>query len=212
MEQDDPLRIAVLGANPIGLEATLYARYLGHTVHVFDSADVCAAVEVAGSQSLDGPFGEHCSPLGLAALAAHDPNCALPMATQIQTGRQWLDDYLLPLSRTDLVADSLRLRHKVLAIEYADTDETFEVTTSDDNGVQRCETFDYIVDTRSQARIGYGAPPDLAGQLPVFADRDVEDYFVVTAETFRESLEQIREIFATVGERDDLDVYRSFSK
>ena len=34
------LRIAILGAGPIGLEAALYARTLGHTVMVFEQGQV----------------------------------------------------------------------------------------------------------------------------------------------------------------------------
>ena len=206
VEQDDTLRIAVLGANPIGLEVTLYARYLGYAVHAFAAEEVCAAVERLRSAAMGGPFRQNCSPLGLAALEAHDPNYEHPPADQIRTGRQWLDGYLLPLSCTDLIADSLRLCHTVLAVEYADSDETFAVRVRDDDGAERSEIVDYVVDTRAQTRIGFPESKEVR-TAAAFAARNAEDYLVVAAETFRDGLEQIRQIFTKVGERDDLDIY-----
>lgn len=210
MEQDDTLRIAVLGAGPIGLEATLYARYLGYAVQTFAAEDVCASVARLGSTALAGPFRQNCSSLGLAALEAQDANYQHPPASQILTGRQWLDGYLLPLSRSDLITDSLRLRHIVLAVEYADSDETFAVRVRDDQHAERTEIVDYVIDSRAQDQIGF--PESQAVQTPAtFAAHEAEDYCVVAGETFREGLEQIRKIFAKVGERDDLDIYDSFS-
>jgi hypothetical protein len=212
MEQDDTLRIAVLDANPIGLEATLYARYLGYVVHTFAAEEVCAEVERLSSLALAGRFRQHCSPLGLAALDAHDSSYEHPTADQILTGRQWLDEYLLPLSRTDLIADSLRLRHTILAVEYADNDETFSVRVRDGADAERIETVDYLVDTRAQACIGLLDPKEASKKPATFAGCDAEDYFFVAAETFRDGLEQIRRIFAKVGERDELDIYLTLKR
>ncbi|HVW37886.1 MAG TPA: FAD-dependent oxidoreductase, partial [Pirellulales bacterium] len=36
MAVDTPARIAILGAGPIGLEAALYARYLGYDVDIYE--------------------------------------------------------------------------------------------------------------------------------------------------------------------------------
>ena len=40
MAIDTPARIAVLGAGPIGLEAALYARFLGYDVDVYERGKV----------------------------------------------------------------------------------------------------------------------------------------------------------------------------
>ncbi|HKD37575.1 MAG TPA: FAD-dependent oxidoreductase, partial [Pirellulales bacterium] len=40
MAVESPARIAVLGAGPIGLEAALYARYLGYEVDVYERGRV----------------------------------------------------------------------------------------------------------------------------------------------------------------------------
>ena len=210
MEQNDTLRIAVLGAGPIGLEVTLYARYLGYVVHTFAEEKVCAGVKRLGAAAMRGPFRHNCSPLGLAALEAHDPKYEHPPADEILTGRQWLDGYLLPLSRTDLIVDSLQLGHTVAAVEYVPSDEILVVRVGDDDGVERSENVDYVVDTRAQAYIGF--PESKEMPTATFATSDAEDFFVVAAATFPSGLDQIRRIFAKVGERDDLDIYATLKR
>ena len=62
------------------------------------------------------PFGHCRSTLALAALAAHDEAYQPPGDEDLLTGREWVERYLLPLSRTDLLADHLRLGSEVLAV------------------------------------------------------------------------------------------------
>ena len=212
LEQDDTLRIAVLDAGPIGLEVTLYARYLGYAVQTFATEGLCPTVERLSSSAMGGPFRQNCSTLGLAALDAHDANYEPPRADEILTGRQWLDGYLLPLSRTDLIADSLRLRHTVLAVEYVDSDETFVIRVRDGAaGIVQTEIVDYLVDTRALAGIGFPSSKDV-GEPTIFSACDAEDFFIVAVETFPNGLDQIRRIFARVGEREDLDIYATLKR
>jgi hypothetical protein len=62
------------------------------------------------------PFAMNSSPLGLAALQAQDDNYRPPAADAMLTGREWVEQYLLPLSQTDLLADSIRPQTEVLGI------------------------------------------------------------------------------------------------
>src|SRR5688572_25940036 len=116
MAIDTPARLAVLGAGPIGLEATLYARFLGYDVVVYERGDVCSNVRQWRHVRMFTPYGMNCSPLGLAAIEAHDEAYRPPADQELLTGAQWLDRYLLPLAATDLIADHLRLQETVVAV------------------------------------------------------------------------------------------------
>ncbi len=117
---DTPASIAILGAGPIGLEAALYARYLGYKVELLERGRVCDSVLRWGHVRLFSPFGMNASPLGLAALAAQDESFAPPGEDELLTGRQWAERYLLPLARSDLLADCVQENTRVLAVSRSD--------------------------------------------------------------------------------------------
>ena len=98
MAFDTPARIAIIGAGPIGLEAALYARYLGYDVDLYERGYVCESVRQWGHVKLFTPFRHLASTLGLAALAAHDPGFLSPPSDELLTGHEWLEHYLLPLA------------------------------------------------------------------------------------------------------------------
>src|SRR5690348_1003548 len=116
MAVDTPARIAILGAGPIGLEAALYARYLGYDVDVYERGRVGEHFLQWGHGRMFTPFGESVSPLGLAALTAQDESWKPPAAGALLTGREFVERYLAPLSRSDLLADSVHERTEALAI------------------------------------------------------------------------------------------------
>ena len=62
-------RIAIIGAGPIGLEAALLARQLGHDVHVFEKGHVAENILDWGHVQLFSPFGMNSSEWGRGALA-----------------------------------------------------------------------------------------------------------------------------------------------
>lgn len=158
MAVDTPARIAILGAGPIGLEAALYARYLGYDVDVYERDRVASNVLRWGHVRMFSPFGMNHSTLGLAALRAQDANYHPPGDEELLTGREWVERYLAPLAQSDLVADNLRERTSVLAIGktwFRKTDlpgseergdEAFRLLVSDANGVQRTEQADVVID------------------------------------------------------------------
>jgi thioredoxin reductase len=113
---ETPARIAVLGAGPIGLEAALYARYLGYTVDIYERGTVAEHVRRWGHVRMFSPFGGNCSPLGLAALAAQDASWQPPGEDALLTGREFAERYLAPLARSDLLVDGLHERTEVLAV------------------------------------------------------------------------------------------------
>ena len=69
---EPPATIAVLGAGPIGLEAALYARFLGYDVLLFERGNVAENVRQWGHVRMFSPFHMNATPLGLQALGAQD--------------------------------------------------------------------------------------------------------------------------------------------
>ena len=82
MAIDTPARIAILGAGPIGLEAALYAHYLGYDVDVYERGRVADSVRAWGHVRMFSPLAMNCSLLGLAALKAQDQAWQPPWTTR----------------------------------------------------------------------------------------------------------------------------------
>ena len=93
MAVDTPARIAVLGAGPIGLEAALYARFLGYDVNIYERGNVADNILRWGHVRMFSPFGMNRSTLGLAALRAQDESYQPPGDEEFLTGLEYLDRY-----------------------------------------------------------------------------------------------------------------------
>lgn len=157
MEYDTPARIAILGAGPIGVEAALYARYLGYDVDLYERGTIAENVRAWGHVSLFTPFAMNASPLGLAAIEAQNPQWSKPADDAMLTGSEWAERYLEPLARTDLVKRALQCQTEVLSVgrismlkheapgseERAET--PFRLLLSDDDG-QRAAWADIVID------------------------------------------------------------------
>lgn len=116
MAVDTPAKIVILGAGPIGLEAALYARFLGYDVVIYERGRVAEHVQRWGHVRMFSPFGMNRSPLGLAALCAQDEGFNPPPDDALLTGAEYYERYLQPLAASDLLSDSLRLEHEVIAV------------------------------------------------------------------------------------------------
>ena len=117
MSIDPPACIAILGAGPIGLEAALYARYLGYEVLLLERGPSASANVLAwGHVPLFSPFGMNASPLAVAAIQAQDPRWQCPAADETLTGAEFHQRFLRPLAQTDLLADALQFDTEVLAV------------------------------------------------------------------------------------------------
>ncbi|QDU25253.1 Ferredoxin--NADP reductase [Anatilimnocola aggregata] len=137
MAIDTPAKLAMVGAGPIGLEAALYARFLGYDVVIFEQGRVCEHVQQQSHVRSFVPFRWCCSPLGLAAITAHDENYQPPTDDARLTGSEWLEQYLLPLAATDLLSDHLQLHTRVLGIgkeQVRKTDRAADLPAGDERG------------------------------------------------------------------------------
>lgn len=109
-------RIAILGAGPIGLEAALYARTLGHPVVIYERGRVGEYLHRWGHVRLFTPFGMNTTPLGRAAIRNNAPKHAFPPDEACITGREHVSCYLEPLAKCDELKDCLKLDTQVVAI------------------------------------------------------------------------------------------------
>jgi thioredoxin reductase len=116
MAVDTPATIAILGAGPVGLEAALYARFLGYRVALYERGQVAEHLRRFAHVRWFTPFGMNVSPLGLAALAAQRPEAPLPAAEALLTAGELVDAYWGPLAQTDLLADCLQEQTEVVAV------------------------------------------------------------------------------------------------
>ncbi|MHB0955831.1 MAG: NAD(P)/FAD-dependent oxidoreductase [Pirellulaceae bacterium] len=158
MAVDTPATIAILGAGPVGIETGLYARYLGYDVTILESREVAAHVLAWGHLRMFSPFVRLRSALGLAALRAQDPDYRPPASETYLTGREWVDQYVRPLSQTDLLADHVHGgtrvvavgRHQLLKNDPADDEERgedgFRILVQRSDGSYGNELADIVID------------------------------------------------------------------
>ena len=158
MAVDTPATIAIVGAGPIGIEAALYARFLGYSVLLFDKGGAAEHVRRWGRVQLFTPFSMNSSPLRIAALSAQDDDFQPPPPDAQLTGAQWATEYLLPLAHSDLVGDSLREHCEVLSITRPDFlkgecigdeargEDEFRVLYVDGDGREHVELVDVVID------------------------------------------------------------------
>jgi len=116
MSVDTPARIAIIGAGPLGLEAALYARFLGYDVDLYERGRVAEHIRKWGHVRMFTPFGMNSTPLAIGALQTQDPAWKRPAADELLSGHDYCARYLVPLSQADLVVDSLREQTEVLAV------------------------------------------------------------------------------------------------
>src|SRR6476661_5169431 len=105
-------RVAVIGAGPIGLEAALHARSAGLEVVVMDAGDVGAHVAAWGFVRMFTPWVMNTTPLGRRA-AGDDP---LLSSDRCPTGDEFVERYLQPLARSEVLAGCVDTGVRVLAV------------------------------------------------------------------------------------------------
>jgi hypothetical protein len=120
MALDTPARIAIVGAGPVGLEAALYARFLGYDVQVYERGRVCEHLRGWSHVRFFTPFGQMRSTLGLEAVRAQAPTWQAPPDHALLTGGELFDRYYGPLADTDLLADCIQAHTEVMAIARQD--------------------------------------------------------------------------------------------
>lgn len=223
MAIDTPARLAVLGAGPVGLEAALYARFLGYDVVVFERGELAAGVRAWAQESMFSPFGENRTTLGVAAIEAQDEAYRPPDDGTVLTGKEWIERYLVPLAATDLVSDHLRLHTAVVEVckleaeQDSETSEEedgsegqFRVRSRTDQGVEHEELFEGLLDCTGAS--GNTERIALLGSEPNCFFLGHRSSGQQDALSMAEAYEQIRDVFKIIGDREGLDLYASARK
>lgn len=172
-------KIAVLGAGPVGLEAALQARTLGYHVAIYDSGSVAEHVNRWGHVKMFTPFGENSTALGLQTLRNDQPKRDLPDESDLLTGREWREAYLVPLAETSLLKDSLHLQTTVLTIGRTGWRKTdppqagkplppFRLLVRTAQGQERFDTADVVLDST-----GSYSRPNWAGDAGIPAAGEI---------------------------------------
>lgn len=184
-DEDESPRIVILGAGPIGLEAALYARYLGYEVAVLEKNKVGSSVLRWGHVRMFSPFAMNRSSLGVAAMQAHYEGMSWPADNATLTGREFADVYLLPLSKTDLLSGCIHEQVEVIGVARDG------ILKTDTTGVERDDyqlrvlvrskdgediiDADYVIDTTGV----FDQPSYLGhGGLPAIGELELRDAFV----------------------------------
>lgn len=110
------MRLAVIGAGPIGLEAALGGAARGFDVTVFERDAIGTHLRRWGSTRLFSPFGMNVSPRAQAVLGS-----GRPAEDALLTGPEMVERVLEPLARSPALAGRVRCGHRVLAVGRART-------------------------------------------------------------------------------------------
>jgi hypothetical protein len=115
-EVESPATIAVIGAGPVGIEAALYARFLGYDVDIFDAGRPGRSVVRWHRRSLGVHVRDCTTSLGHAALRSQDDTYSHAGADQLLTGQEFAERYLLPLAKSDLLVDHIHINSEVIEV------------------------------------------------------------------------------------------------
>ncbi len=176
MPRTTSLRIAVIGAGPIGIEAALYARACGHAVVVYDRGPVGDHVRRWGHARMFTPFGVNATPLGLAEVRREKAGRSLPAEGDLITGRQFVEVYLAPLAESETLLESLHIEEAVIQVGRAASLKKseqgerlpFRLLVRTGSGQERIDTADVVLDCsgtfNTPKRLGDGGIPGV-GEL-----------------------------------------------
>jgi thioredoxin reductase len=177
MPRNEPQRIAILGAGPIGLEAAIYAAALKLPFTVYERGRIGEHLQHWGHVRLFTPFCMNTTPLGRAQIVADNPRADVPEDNACITGREHVAAYLEPLARSPALRERIQLGQTVLHIARKGhlKDDTpgdakrghqpFKLVVRDAKNAERIEEADVVLDcTGTYARhrfFGEGGVPAL---------------------------------------------------
>jgi hypothetical protein len=179
-------QLAILGAGPIGIEATLYARSLGLSVALYDRGLAAANLVDWGHVHLFTPWRMNVTPLGVETLRKHERWPEFP-ADVCPSGAELRQHYLQPLTECEPLRQCMRLQTKVLRVgreSHLKADAIgkaerahggFRLLVEDAHGIQRVDRADVVIDCtgtyghhRWAGRGGIPAPGELNIEDEIF--------------------------------------------
>ncbi|MFQ5822738.1 MAG: NAD(P)-binding domain-containing protein [bacterium] len=151
-------KIAIIGAGPIGLEATLYALQLGYEVEIFEKGEVGSNILNWGHVSLFSPWRMNHSSLSQALLKKNQPKWQEPGPEDYLTGKEYVENYLLPLSKLPQLAKKIHTNTHVQHIgreqilkgdligEAHRANFLFRILSIDSQGKEKCYSVNIVID------------------------------------------------------------------
>lgn len=149
-------RIVIIGTGPVGLEAALYGRSLGHEVIAYDRGDVASSLAQWGFVRLFTPWKLNVTKLGLKAL--HQPVWYGPMADVCPSAAELRERYCLPLAASSALEGAIKPFTRVVSVgrdDFAQHDEVereirsvspLRILLADQQGAERVEYADVVID------------------------------------------------------------------
>ncbi|TWT76550.1 Pyridine nucleotide-disulfide oxidoreductase [Planctomycetes bacterium CA13] len=218
---DPPGTIAVIGAGPLGIEAALYGRFLGYSVTLIEANAIGHSMRPV----IDDPFPmlphQSLSSLAIEAIEAQSPD-KMPMQLPM-TYRDWIERALVALADCDLLSGRLRMPCRVARIDLAEieqdkNDEQSTVDSAEDESIPpdflltvdeegkpgtsiRVEAVILAIGDEASIEHGFDVPTDYHFRIGETRDADL-------AKNLQAGRRQITQIFASLGGRPDLDLYR----
>jgi cation diffusion facilitator CzcD-associated flavoprotein CzcO len=117
------LPVAIIGAGPIGLAAAAHLVERGIDFVIFEAgADVAASMRQWGHIRFFSPWKHLVDAASTGLLEAQ--GWRLPHPDRAPTGRELVDEYLVPLARLESIAGRIRVGTEVLAVARAGMDRT----------------------------------------------------------------------------------------
>ena len=143
-EVETPATIAIIGAGPVGIEAAIYARFLGYFVSIFEERRVAHRMLDWHDRPLEVTVKECTTSMGHAAIAAQNPEYVRRGPDEFFTGRTYAEEYLLPLAKTDLLFEDIHFLSPVVDVSRYRTFITHKIDLQ-----ERCnDEFRILVDGR----------------------------------------------------------------
>lgn len=208
---DPPGSIAVVGAGPLGIETSLYGRFLGYDVTLVEAEVIANSLRPHRDQPLPMSPDRCLSPLAISALQSQYPDFAT--STKPLTIGQWVDDALVPLTETDLLRGRLMCPARVTQIETIkvqwedeepsqDIPPDFRLFFQGSNQLTLdCEAVILAGGQDDQINLSFETPAAYLFRIRPPESENAEDDFWA-------GLRQIVSVFAQLAGRADLDLYR----
>ncbi|MEO1525887.1 MAG: NAD-binding protein [Planctomycetota bacterium] len=201
---DPPGSIAVIGSGPLGIEAALYGRYLGYDVTLIEAGPSFEALAAEEEAPIPMRPDRCASPLARSALAAQQGETG-PRRSPT-TMREWVEEVWRPLLETDLLRGRLLSGVSLIAVDLVPLDsEEEEDDVPPDFRLSLSEGEPLIFEamitvTEEDAPCSFPLPTDYYFHLRGEGEDPESEFW--------SGLKQIVTLYASLGGRSDLDLYR----